>query len=65
MYEPNSSTKIIGFDFFDQNNTLSSLNDNTQNTVLMQQVLVIKFAKIANAISRLFTKNREIAFAIF
>jgi hypothetical protein len=26
MYEPNSRTKIIGFDYFNKNNTLSNLN---------------------------------------
>uniref|UniRef100_A0A6C0DSN6 Macrocin O-methyltransferase n=1 Tax=viral metagenome TaxID=1070528 RepID=A0A6C0DSN6_9ZZZZ len=39
MYEPNSSTKIIGFDFFNCADTLSSLNDNSQNEILMKQVL--------------------------
>jgi hypothetical protein len=38
LYEPNSSTKIIGFDFFNSANTIDSLNDNN-NKVLMNQVL--------------------------
>lgn len=40
LYEPNSSTKIIGFDFFNQENTLASLKDNTSNSLLMEQVLL-------------------------
>uniref|UniRef100_A0A6C0BA87 Macrocin O-methyltransferase n=1 Tax=viral metagenome TaxID=1070528 RepID=A0A6C0BA87_9ZZZZ len=39
MYEPNSSTKIIGFDFYNCSNTLSSLNENDQNITLMKEVL--------------------------
>ncbi len=39
MYEPNSSTKIIGFDFYNCSDTLTSLNDNNQNILLMKQVL--------------------------
>ena len=41
MYEPNSLTKIIGFDFFNSTETLSSLSEteNNQNLLLMEQVL--------------------------
>lgn len=37
LYEPNSNTKIIGFDFFNSNDTLNSLNGD--NKILMNQVL--------------------------
>ena len=40
LYEPNSSTKIIWFDFFNKDNTLSSLKDNSNNSLLMEQVLL-------------------------
>jgi len=38
IYEPNSSTKIIGFDFFNSSDTMNSLTDN-KNITLMNQVL--------------------------
>ena len=38
-YEPNSSTQIIGFDFFNCSDTINSLNDSSQNLILMKQVL--------------------------
>jgi hypothetical protein len=37
LYEPNSNTKIIGFDFFNSDDTLKSLNG--ENKILMNQVL--------------------------
>lgn len=39
MYEPNSQTNIIGFDFFNCDDTLISLNGNLTNKLLMEQVL--------------------------
>jgi hypothetical protein len=39
LYEPNSSTKIIGFDFFNCDDTLTSLNNNIENKLLMEQVM--------------------------
>lgn len=39
LYEPNSSTKIIGFDFFNCDNTLTSLNNTIENKLLMEQVM--------------------------
>ena len=37
LYEPNSNTKIIGFDFFNSDDTLKSLSGD--NKILMNQVL--------------------------
>lgn len=39
LYEPNSLTQIIGFDFYDANDTIASLNNDTNNVILMTETL--------------------------